>query len=110
MKRNAKRRLDSVLAKKSFKTTTLRLESLEARELLSVAPGSEFLTSENANIRNFISGPFTVDEARAAYESSVATRADDVINIAEISDLQKMKDVFFCQFHGYYINVIFQLL
>ena len=43
MKKNVKRRFDSVVAKKTNKTTTLRLESLESRELLSVAPGSELL-------------------------------------------------------------------
>ena len=61
------------------RTRALQLENLESRELLSVAPGSVFQATDHANIYGFISGPFTVDEARAAYESSAATRADDAV-------------------------------
>ncbi len=65
------------------RTRALQLESLENRELLSVAPGSEFLAADNANIHGFISNRFTVDEARAAYELGAASRANDVVDIPE---------------------------
>ena len=68
---------------KRSRARTLRLESLESRELLSVSPGSEFQAADASNIYGFINGRFTVDEAIAAYESSVASRADDVLDIAE---------------------------
>ena len=61
----------------------LRLESLESRELLSVAPGSEFLAADNANIHGCISGPFTVGETRAAYEASAATSDANVVDLTE---------------------------
>ena len=65
------------------RTRALQLESLENRELLSVAPGSEFLAADNSNIQGFISNLFTVDEARAAYELGAASRANDVVDIPE---------------------------
>ena len=49
------------------KARALRLESLESRELLSVAPGSEILAND----------------ALAVYESSVATNADEILDITE---------------------------
>ena len=66
MKKNVNRRFDSVLAKKTPKTTTLRLESLESRELLSVAPGGELFAPS----------------ARAAYESNAETRDVDVLDLS----------------------------
>jgi len=60
------------------RTRTLRLENLEPRELLSVSSGNEFLASDDTNIRSFINSRFTVDEALAAYESSVAAHNVDV--------------------------------
>ena len=63
------------------RTRALQLESLENRELLSVAPGSEFLAADNANICGFINNRFSVEEARAAYELSAATRANDVVDL-----------------------------
>ena len=60
------------------RTRTLRPENLEPRELLSVSSGNEFLASDDTNIRSFINSRFTVDEALAAYESSVAAHNVDV--------------------------------
>ncbi len=65
------------------RTRALRIESLESRDLLSVATGSEFLASDGANIRGFISDGFTVDEAIAAYGSNAATHADEILDITE---------------------------
>ena len=66
MKKNVIRRFDSAVAKKPPKTTTLRLETLESRELLSVAPGSELFAAD----------------ALAVYESRVASSGD----VVDISD------------------------
>ena len=67
MKINRNRRSDSAVAKKNNKSTTLRFESLEARELLSVAPGGELIASG----------------ALAVYGASVASSADsDVLDLS----------------------------
>ena len=55
MKKNVLRRFDSAAVKKTPKTTTLRLESLESRDLLSVAPGGEPLAVDAANICGYMS-------------------------------------------------------
>ena len=66
MKKNVNRRFDSAVDKNALKTTKLRLESLESRELLSVAPGAELVAPD----------------ARAACESSLATPDDEVLDLA----------------------------
>ena len=51
----------------------LRLESLESRELLSVAPGSEFLAADSANTRDLFD---------VVYESNAAT-PDDFLDLSQ---------------------------
>ena len=66
MKKNVNRRFDFAVAKKTPKTTTLRLESLESRDLLSVAPYGEPLAPN----------------ALVAYESNVASSEIDVLDLS----------------------------
>ena len=87
-----KNRLVSIIEKLATRThsqrqtpraRSARVEQLEARELLSVARGYDFLALDDANVAGFIGGGFSVDEANAAYHASVSSRVDDVVDITE---------------------------
>ena len=73
MKKNAKRSSDSALAKKNNKTTTLRIEPLESREMLS-ATGWE--TGGNETVA-FVATEAEIDEL---IDLSAADVASDVQN------------------------------
>ena len=75
------------------RSRNLKLETLENRELLSVGRGIEFSAPNASHVAGFIGGGFTVEEATAAYETSVSPRVGDVGDVIDLAETLLDDDV-----------------